>query len=69
MAYFRQCMLTKGRTSQVAWIPERFAIINKFLIIEDDDGWQVKNVAGRKSGDALQENEREYLNHRKITDI
>jgi hypothetical protein len=63
-------MMVKGLTNQVAWIPEEFAICNKYLRIINEDGWQVQVVGKfRRSGDYLESHEREYLNHRKVTDI
>lgn len=68
--FFKQVTLTKGATSEVAWIPEEFAKVGKFLRIEDDNGWQVEKVGSRRmSGVYLAEHEREYLRHRKVTDI
>jgi len=69
MAYFRQCTLTKKNTNQVAWIPENFAIKGIFLKIVDENGWQVSEVGNRQDGAVLQAHEREYMNHRKVTDI
>lgn len=70
MTYYRQCTLTKGQTSEVSWIPEQYAVLGKYLRIEDDNGWKVMTVgATRLAGDYLQARERDYLNHRKVTDI
>jgi hypothetical protein len=69
MTYYRQCVLTKGPTSEVAFIPEKFAVDGKYLRIGDDNGWQVREVGkNRTSGEYLQEyTERAHLNHRKVT--
>ena len=70
MTYYKQCTLTRGSTSEVVFIPETFAVMNKYLRIGDENGWQVKSIgANRVEGAYLKEHEREYLNHRKITDI
>lgn len=69
MDYYRQCTLTKGQTSEVAWIPEKHAVLNKYLRIGDDNGWQVTSVGGRKNGDYLKEHERDYLTQRRASDI
>ena len=70
MNYSKQCTLTKGTKSQVAWIPEEFAKLNKFVRLFEEDGWQVMTVgATRVSTDYLLTHEREYLNHRKVTDV
>jgi hypothetical protein len=38
MNFFKQCTMTKGTTTQVAWIPEEFAKKGKYLRLEDDNG-------------------------------
>jgi hypothetical protein len=68
--YYRQCTLKKGPTVQVAWIPEQFAKKGKYLRIGDDNGWLVVEAGTRRiSGQYLMEHEREYLNHRNVTDV
>ena len=70
MTYYRQCTLTMKTVEQVAWIPEEFAIIGKILKINDQDGWRVKVVGlHRQSEDYVQDHERDFLGHRKRTDI
>ena len=70
MTFYRQCTLTRGSTSQVAWIPETFAKQDKYLRIEDENGWQVVEVGSKRlSGRYLAEHQREYMNHRRVTDI
>ena len=48
MTYYRQCVLVKQEypaiSEQVAWIPEQFAVLGKYLRIEDDNGWRVEEV-------------------------
>jgi len=68
--FFRQCTMTKGTISQIAWIPEQFAVLDKYLRLKDEDGWQVKSVfANRIDGAYLKEHERNYLTQRKASDI
>lgn len=70
MTYYKQCTLTKGTTSEVVFIPEVFAVLNKYLKIGEDDGWKVTTVgAMRVAEDYLTLKGREYLNHRKVTDV
>jgi hypothetical protein len=70
MTYYRQCTLTKGETSEIVWIPEQFATQGKYVRIGDVDGWNVRDVSKQRvAGDYLQARERDYLNHRKATDI
>ena len=76
MTYYRQCTLTYQDPDypvmgeQVAWIPEEFAIIGKYIKIKDQDGWRVKTVGSRRqSEDYVQDHERDFLGHRKRTDV
>ena len=70
MSYYRQCTLTRGTTTQIAWIPEQFAKKDKYLRIGDENGWQVVEFGShRLSGQYLMEHEREYMNHRNVTDV
>lgn len=46
-ANYKQCHLQKGETHHMAWIPEQFAVVGKFVKIKNNDGswndgWQVK---------------------------
>lgn len=68
--FYRQCQLVKGNMVDTAYIPEKFAQRNRHLEIRDDNGWMVKWVSARRvSGDYLAAHEREYLNHRGVTDV
>ncbi len=68
--FFRHCKLTKGQTSEIAWIPERFAIKGKFIKVLGEDGWQVVEVGkSRIEGSYLMEHERNYLTQRRASDI
>lgn len=67
--YYKQCKLIKGTTSQTAWIPEKFAVVGKFLKIKSDDGWQVMSIGGRLSEEYVKEHERNYLTQRRASDI
>lgn len=69
MTYYKQCRLVKIATTQVAWIPEVFAVIGKFLRIGDDNGWRVESAGPRKDGAYLFRHERDYLTQRRASDI
>jgi len=70
MKYFKQCQLTKGETSQVAFLYEEYAKLGKTLKLKDDDGWIVSRVGeNRISADYLLEWERSYLDQRKASDV
>ena len=72
--FYKQCQLGRGQQVDVAWIPEQFAVLNKYLRIKKEDGeengWQVKTVgANRVNGAYLKEHERNYLTQREASDI
>lgn len=54
--YYIQCALERKGYHHMAWIPERYAVLEKYIKIKQsdgswEDGWQVKGVASetRKS--------------------
>jgi len=66
-----QCHLQKGDKHHMAWIPEKFAVIGKFIKIHEDDGWEVKGDGGggkitAKEADELSQL---YKKTRKASDI
>ena len=72
--FYRQCTLTRGTEGDVAWIPEQFAVLNKYLRIKkegvEENGWQVTTVgANRVDGAYLKEHERNYMTQREASDI
>jgi hypothetical protein len=73
--YYKQCKLTKkeGQSTytQIAWIPEKFAVLNKVLKIKEvnewDNGWVVISAGERKLEEYLPNSHRDIKNHRKNT--
>lgn len=53
----------------MAWIPESFAKVGKFLRVGDSDGWQVIHAHSRQSEEYLMRHERDYLTERRASDI
>lgn len=70
-----QCHLQKGITHHMAWIPEQFANVGKFIKIknEDDsweDGWEVKYASENKLDSvAANQASQMYKKTRKASDI
>lgn len=61
MTYYKQCVLKKGNSQTVSWIPEQYAKVDKILSLKEDDGWQVLHVgAVRLSESVVVEQERDY---------
>lgn len=74
-AFHRQCVLQRGDTIQVSWIPECFATFGKYLKLFDEDvdawenGWKVVQVGGRKQSADVNIRSRDFLKTRRASDI
>ena len=71
----KQCLLSDGRRTYTAWIPEKFAIEGKIIDIDDDETgskgrWVVKEV-GKASSPYSYVNDRsqDHKRTRKTSDI
>jgi len=69
MTYYRQCILIKDRTTQTAWIPEKYAKRGKYIKIKEDDGWLVVTVGERAAEEQVFERSQDYKRTRKASDI
>jgi len=78
--YYRQCHLARKAPSgeslvlMVSWIPEKYAIVGKWLKLKNEQGewenhWQVTNVWTRKTEEQVLAHERDYVQQRKVSDI
>ncbi len=73
--HYRQCRLRKKiaeetYSTDTAWIPERFAKVNKYIKIKKDPGvWQVVKVFGRKKAEDIEAQEMDYKKQRKVSDV
>lgn len=54
--HFKQCLLRRGDTQQIVWIPEELAVHGKYICIGADDGWLVKCVWQRATREWLVDN-------------
>ena len=41
---YRQCKLVKDNVIQVSWIPKKYAVKDKELILKKEPGWKVLEV-------------------------
>ena len=66
-----QCALKRINSHQMAWIPEQFAVVGKFLKIKAENGWEVVGVSDGKSRSAAEANEASqlYKKTRKASDV
>ena len=64
-----QCLLRKGNTEQISWIPSKFAKVGRILRLKDDDGWEVISAGHSMDSKFINERSRDHKNMRKMTDI
>jgi hypothetical protein len=71
-----QCSLKKKDSHHMAWIPETFAVIGKFIKIKRDDGtwddgWEVTGDGGgfKRTAKEADEGSQLYKKTRKASDI
>jgi len=73
MDSYTQCYLAKANKRHIAWIPTKYAIINKIIKIELDgvwdNGWKVVEVYNTQSSKHTENHERDYLKQRSASDI
>jgi len=71
--YYKQCKMQKKNSFQTSYIPEEFAVLNKFLKLrgedgEWDDGWKVIFISeNRHADDKLPDYHYQIKQHRKAT--
>lgn len=77
-SFYVQCELKKQISEDVykldmAWIPEKFAILNNIIKIKKDgkwdSGWKVIYIGAKMKAEIVEANERDYLKQRKASDI
>jgi hypothetical protein len=67
---YQQCLLRKGNLIEVAWIPKRFTVVGKALVIKNVDGWIVREVyAPELEYDTVNLNSRDWTRTRAVSDI
>jgi len=59
---YRHCLLRKGVTQQMTWIPEPFAKVGKYLRIGESDGWLVDAVYSAKPEEYIFKHRADYRN-------
>ena len=68
-----QCILRKGDLIQTAWLPEKFANVNRYVELKTDDGfdngWKVVAVGKRLETTYLLERARDYKRTRSASDV
>ena len=75
MVKYKQCELKRKNVKLISWLPDRYAIVGKFIKLtnengEQEDGWEVKSVGTTVlSADDANLFSSEHTRHRKETDI
>lgn len=69
--FYKQCKMQQGDRFHIAWIPERFAVANKNIIIDSLDGdWKVIEIGSAKMAEEyVRDRSRDYLRTREASDI
>lgn len=75
--FYSQCILEKklpnSRLEQVAYIPAKFAVVNKVLRLKEkdtwDDGWVVKSIGPLEPAEKVEHDSRNYLRIRQAIDM
>ena len=72
--YYKWCHLTRDLSLGVsehdfAWIPERYAVVDKYLNVRGQEGWRVVYVGHRLEKEKAEARERDYIHQREMSDI
>ncbi len=71
--YSVQCWLRRGTARQMVWIPEKHAVVGRFLRLTEsgvsEDGWEVVSAGARQSEEAVRERSQDYKHTRRASDI
>ena len=70
---YRQCRMSRGNTVHTAWIPARYAKVNKVIRLKIDgvwiDGYVVEEVFGAATEKQIKLLSSTHKHHREATDI
>ena len=73
MTLATQCRLERAGALQVAFIPAKFAEVDRVIRIKEggvwSDGWRVDAVWGSLPAEMVEKNERNFKTHRRATDV
>ncbi|MEO7720024.1 MAG: hypothetical protein ABIY70_27820 [Capsulimonas sp.] len=66
-----QCGLQRGSVAQVAWIPQRHAVIGRNVALTEPDknGWTVISVGAALPEACVMERSRDYRQTRRASDV
>lgn len=71
--HYVQCWLQRGTSRQMAWIPEKYAVVGRFLRLTEDgvseNGWEVVGAGARQPVEYVRERSQDYKNTRRASDI
>lgn len=68
-----QCVLRKGKSTQVAWIPAKFAKVGKKIELKEngewEEGWEVQSIYHSSRFYEVRERSQDYKKQRLASDI
>ena len=71
--HYVQCWLRRGPARQMAWVPEKHAVIERFLRLTEsgvsEDGWEVTGAGARQPAEYVRERSQDYKHTRRASDI
>ena len=71
--YYVQCRLRRGPARQMAWIPEKHAVVGRFLRLTEagvsENGWEVTMAGARQPVESVRERSQDYKHTRQASDI
>ena len=76
--FYRQCRLQRtvegNVREQVSYIPEPYCVVGRILRLKTEDGtwedgWEVMSASERRPARAVEEEERDHLKTRSVSDI
>jgi hypothetical protein len=57
-----QCRMQRKNVHTIAWIPSEFAVVDKYLKLRGENGWQVKSSGHVLPSDYVRDHERDHVN-------
>lgn len=66
---YAQCLLTRGTTSTVAWIPRTLAKVGHLVRLREQDGWTVASVGAHAAEADVLARRDDYRYQRRASDV
>ncbi len=66
---YKHCLMLRGTTYQMAWIPEKFATVGKYVKLKDQDGWKIEQAYTSAPEDYVLSHRDDHMHTREFSDI